>query len=74
MSVGFVSLQNSRVSLQDTTFILRKVVENLCDMNYQKILENCRFEGSLFTLRNPALLTWGENVSTGRVMLSKLIS
>ena len=32
MSVSFVSLRNTRVHLQNNTFILRKVVENHCDM------------------------------------------
>ena len=36
MSVSFVPLRNSRVHLPNNTFILRKVVENLCDRNYQK--------------------------------------
>ena len=36
MSVWFVSLRNSRVHLQNITYILRKVMENLCDMTYQK--------------------------------------
>ena len=35
-SVSFVSLRNTRVYLQKNTFILRKVVENHCDMAYQK--------------------------------------
>ena len=35
MSVSFVSLRSSRVHLQNNTFILRKIVENLCDMAYQ---------------------------------------
>ena len=34
MSVSFVSLRSSRVHLQNNTFILRKIVENLCDMAY----------------------------------------
>ena len=34
-SVSFVSLRSSRVHLQNNTFILRKVVESLCDMAYQ---------------------------------------
>ena len=34
MSVSFVSLRNSRVHLQNNSFILRKIVENLCDMAY----------------------------------------
>ena len=36
MSVSFVSLRSSRVHLHNNTFILRKVVENLFDMAYQK--------------------------------------
>ena len=32
----FISLENSRVHLQNNTYILRKVLENLCDMDYQK--------------------------------------
>ena len=36
MSVWFISLENSRVHLQNNTYNLRKVVENLCDMGYQK--------------------------------------
>ena len=36
MSVSFVSLQRLRAHLQNNTFILRKIVENLCDMAYQK--------------------------------------
>ena len=36
MSVWFVSLKNLRVHLQNNTYILRKVVENVCDMYYQK--------------------------------------
>ena len=36
MSVSFVSLRGSRVHLQNNTFILRKIVENLSDMAYQK--------------------------------------
>ena len=36
MSVSFVSLRSTRVHLQNTTLILRKVVENQCDMTYQK--------------------------------------
>ena len=36
MSVWFTSLENSRVHLQNNTYILRNVVENLCDMDYQK--------------------------------------
>ena len=35
MNVSSVSLQNSRVHLQNNTFILRNVVENHCDMAYQ---------------------------------------
>ena len=35
-SVSFVSLRSSRVHLQNNTFILRKIVANLCDMAYQK--------------------------------------
>ena len=35
-SASFVSLGNKGVHLQNNTFILRKVVENLCDMAYQK--------------------------------------
>ena len=36
MSVWFISLENSRVHLRNNTYILRKVVENLCDTDYQK--------------------------------------
>ena len=38
------------------TFILRKIVENLCDMAY-KIQQNRPFERSLFTLRDPVPLS-----------------
>ena len=34
-SVSSVSLRSSRVHLQNNTFILRKLVKNLCDMAYQ---------------------------------------
>ena len=56
MSVSFFSLRNSRVHLQNYSFILRKEVENLRDMGYQKILQNTYFERSLFTLRGPAFV------------------
>ena len=36
MSVSFVSLRSTRVHLRNNTFILRKIVENHCDMAYQK--------------------------------------
>ena len=36
MSVSFVSLQSSRVRLQNRTVILRNIVEDLCDTAYQK--------------------------------------
>ena len=36
MSVSFVSLQSSRVHLQNSTVILRNIVEDLCDVAYQK--------------------------------------
>ena len=36
MSVSFVSLQSSRVHLQSSTVLLRKIVEDLCDTAYQK--------------------------------------
>ena len=55
MSVSFVSLQNSRVYLQNNTFNLRTVAENLCD-GLSKILQNGRFERCLFALRDQAPL------------------
>ena len=36
MSVSFVSIQSSRVHLQNSTVILRNIVEDLCDMADQK--------------------------------------
>ena len=36
MGVWFISLENSRVHLHNNTYILRKVVENLCDVDNQK--------------------------------------
>ena len=36
MSVSFLSLQGSRARLQNSTVILRNVVEDLCDTAYQK--------------------------------------
>ena len=36
MRVSFVSLQGSKVCLQNSTVILRNIVEDLCDMAYQK--------------------------------------
>ena len=39
MSVSVGSLRSTRVHLRDSTFILRKVVENHCDMAYQKYCE-----------------------------------
>ena len=36
MSVSFVSLRSTRVHLQNNIFILGKVMENHCDMAYQK--------------------------------------
>ena len=33
-SVSFDSLRSSRVHLQNNTFTLRKMIENLCDMAY----------------------------------------
>ena len=36
MGVLFVSLQSSRAHLQNNIFILRKIVENLCEMAHQK--------------------------------------
>ena len=36
MSVSFISLQSSRVHLQNSTVILRNIVEDLCDMADQK--------------------------------------
>ena len=36
MRVSFVSLQSLRVCLQNSTVILRNIVEDLCDMAYQK--------------------------------------
>ena len=58
MNVSLASRRSSRVRLQNRTFILRKVVENLCDMAFQKY---CKIVVSkdvcLFTLRDPAPLT-----------------
>ena len=56
MSISFVSLQSSRVRLQNSTVILRNIVEDLCDYGLSKILQNGHFERSLFTLRDPAPL------------------
>ena len=39
MSVSFVSLQSSRVHLQNSTVILKDIVEDLCDMADQKYCE-----------------------------------
>ena len=39
MSVLFVSLRNTRVHLQNKTFILRNGLENHSDMAYQKYCE-----------------------------------
>ena len=36
MSVSFVSLRSSRAHLQNSTVILRNIVEDLCDTAYQK--------------------------------------
>ena len=36
MSVSFVSLQSSRVHLQNSTVILRNIIEDLCDTADQK--------------------------------------
>ena len=36
MSVSFVSLRSSRVRLQNSTVILRNIVEDPCDTAYQK--------------------------------------
>ena len=53
MSVSFVSLQSLRVHLQNSTVILRNIVEDLCDTAYQKYC-NRHVARSLFTLRDPA--------------------
>ena len=39
MSASFVFVENSRVHLQNNTFMLRNVVENLCDIAYQRLCE-----------------------------------
>ena len=56
MSVLFGSLRKSRVHFQSNIFILRKVMENLCDMAYQ---EHCKVVVSkeVSTSRDSALYT-----------------
>ena len=53
----FISLENSRVHLQNNTYILRKVgkISVIWTINNP---ENHRFERSLFTLRDPAPLSY----------------
>ena len=52
-----VSLLSKSVHLQINTFILRKVVENHFDVcGLSRLMQNRRFEISLFTLRDPAPL------------------
>ena len=52
--------RTSRVHLQNNTFILRKVVENLCVKDYKNRAKSS-FERSLFTLRDPAPLNQGNS-------------
>ena len=64
MSVSFVSLQSSRVHLQNSTVILRNILEDLCDMADQKYCKIVNFERSLFTLRDPTPLTFYCRIAT----------
>ena len=58
MSVSFVSLQSSRVHLQNNTFILSKIIDNLCNMAYQNTAK-LSFPRTLFTLCDPTPLKFG---------------
>ena len=57
MSVSFVSLRRSRVHFQNNAFILRKIMENHCDMADQKYCKIVVSKEVLFTLRDPAPLS-----------------